>query len=125
MENIATNFNKLYQKAEQYSKTTLELVKLKTVDKTSDIISSITVSIIMILFVAMFALFLNIGVALWLGTILENSYSGFFIVGGLYFVFGLIVYYNRKKLIKAPVDDYIIKKLLESNSTENDINIPN
>ena len=45
MENIASNVELLYKKAEQYSKTSLELLKLHTIEKTSDVISSLTVVI--------------------------------------------------------------------------------
>lgn len=122
MENIATNIDKLYQKAEQYSKTTLELVKLKTIDKTSDIISSLAVSLIMILIVAIFTMFINIGVALWLGAVFNNIAMGFFMVSGFYLIVGLIVYLNRQCLIKTPVNNLVIKKLLESKTSEKDTN---
>ena len=125
MENIATNIDKLYQKAEQYSKTTFEVVKLKTVDKTSDIISSLAVSLIMILIVAIFTLFINVGIALWIGEIIENYALGFFIVSVFYLLLGIIVYFNRKNLIKTPVENLIIKKLLKSDSKKSDSNNPN
>ena len=122
MENIATNIDQLYQKAEKYSKTSFEILKLKTVDKTTDIISSLLVSLIMILFIALFTLFLNIGIAIWLGKILENTALGFLIISGLYLVIGLLVYFNRTKLLKIPIDNIIIKKLLKSDSREDDSN---
>ena len=120
MENIATNIDKLYQKAEQYSKTTLEIVKLKTVDKTSDIISSLAVSLILILIVAIFSLFINVGIALWIGNIMENTALGFFIVSGFYLLLGIIVYFNKESLIKTPIDNLIIKKLLKSDSRDDE-----
>lgn len=122
MENIATNIDKLYQKAEQYSKTTLELVKLKTIDKTTDIISSLAVSLIMILIVAIFTMFINIGIALWLGVIFNSMALGFFAVSGFYLIVGLLVYLNRQYLIKTPISNFVIKKLLESKTNKNDTN---
>jgi uncharacterized protein YqhQ len=122
MENIATNIDKLYQKAEQYSKTTLELVKLKTIDKTTDIISSLAVSLIMILIVAIFTVFINIGIAIWLGVVFNNMAMGFFVVSGFYLIVGLIVYLNRQYFIKTPVRNLVIKKLLESKTSVKDTN---
>ena len=61
MENIATNIERLYLKAESYTKTSFELVKLRAIDKTSQIISSLAVVISVALIIAMFSLFLNIG----------------------------------------------------------------
>lgn len=125
MEDITTNIDKLYQKSEQYIKTSFEIAKLKTVDKTSDIISSLATSFIMILIVALFTLFINIGIAIWLGSILENTAFGFFIISGFYLLIGILVYFNRKNLIKVPVDNLVIKKLLKSDSRENDSNNSN
>jgi hypothetical protein len=125
MENIATNIDQLYQKAKQYSNTSLEIVKLKAVDKASDIVSSLAVSLIMVLIVALFSLFLNIGIALWIGKTLENYAIGFFIVSSFYLLLGIIVYFYRKTLIKVSVDNFMIKKLLKSNSREDDTNDTN
>jgi uncharacterized protein YqhQ len=123
MENIATNIDKLYQKAEQYSKTTLELVKLKTIDKTTDIISSLAVSFIMIIIAAIFTMFINIGIAIWIGDVFNNMALGFFVISGFYLIVGIIVYLNKQYFIKTPVNNLVIKKLLESKTSENDTDI--
>lgn len=120
MENIATNIEKLYEKAEKYSKTSLELVKLQTIDKTSDVISSLAVVISILLVVAIFTLFVNIGIGLWLGKLLNDYALGFFLVSGFYVVLGIIIYIFRIKLIKNPMDNLIVEKLLKSKSYEID-----
>ena len=60
MENIATDIELLYNKAEKYTKTSFELLQLNTIDKTSDVISSLAVITSMVIIVAMFILFINI-----------------------------------------------------------------
>lgn len=121
MDNIATNFEQLYNKAALYTKTSLELAKLKAIDKTSDIISSLAVIISISMIVAMFTLFLNIGIALWIGEILNNMSLGFLIISGFYVIVAIIVYVLRKSLIKEPIDNLIVSKLLETKNRENDI----
>ena len=121
MDNIATNFEQLYNKAVLYTKTSLELAKLKAIDKTSDIISSLAVIISISMIVAMFTLFLNIGIALWIGEILNNLSLGFLIISGFYVIVAIIVYVLRKSLIKEPIDNLIVSKLLETKNRENDI----
>ena len=98
MENIASNVELLYKKAEQYSKTSLELLKLHTIEKTSDVISSLTVviSISISIIVGMFTLFVNIGISFFIGNLLGNNALGFFIVSGFYFILGIIVFIFRK-----------------------------
>ncbi|WNM18366.1 hypothetical protein [Flavobacterium capsici] len=119
MENIAENIEKLYEKAERYSKTTYELVRLNTIDKTSDIISSLAIVITILIIAAIFTLFINIGIALWIGQALNSNALGFFIVSGFYIIVGIIVFIKRNELIKIPLDNLIVSKLLKSKMDDN------
>jgi hypothetical protein len=113
MENIAENVELLYKKAEQYSKTSFELLQLNTIDKISDVISSLSVVISISIIVAMFTLFINIGISLYIGKLLNDYAMGFFLVSGFYFIVAIIVYLFRKSLIKIPIDNLIVSKLLK------------
>ncbi len=103
----------LIEKGEQYGKTTLELLKLKTLDKSADVASNLVSWLIVLIFAVLFFLILNIGVALWLGELLGKSYYGFFIVAGFYALLALIFGIFRKQLIKDPVNNSIIEQVLE------------
>ena len=72
------DFN-LYEKAENYAKTSLELLKLKTVCSVADGVSSLASKIAIGIVVAFFTLFLNVGLSLWIGKELGEYYFGFFI----------------------------------------------
>jgi hypothetical protein len=113
MENIATDIELLYKKAEKYSKTSFELLQLNTIDKTSDVISSLSVVISISIIVAMFTLFINIGISLFIGKLLNDYAMGFFLVSGFYFIVAIIVFIFRKTLIKIPIDNLIVSKLLK------------
>ncbi len=121
MENIATNIEKLYEKAENYTKTSIELVKLQAIDKISEIISSLAVVISIAFIVAIFTLFLNIGVAIWIGDALDNMALGFLIVSGFYAVVGLIIFVGRKSLIRVPIDNLIVGTLLKDKSRNSNV----
>jgi hypothetical protein len=103
----------LIEKGEQYGKTTLELLKLKTLDKTADVASNLVSWLIIAVFVVLFFLILNIGVALWLGEILGKTYYGFFAVSGFYALLAIIFLIFRKQLIKNPLNESIITQVLE------------
>ncbi|MBN8567904.1 MAG: phage holin family protein [Flavobacteriales bacterium] len=113
MENIAKNIGTLYNKAEQYSKTSLELIKLNVIDKSSDVISSLAVIVSLSLILAVFSLFFNIGIALLLGKAFDSYAIGFFIVSGFYLVIAIVVYIFRKSLIKIPIDTIVVAKLMK------------
>ena len=103
----------LIEKGEQYGKTTIELVKLKTLDKTADVVSSVVSWLVVCVLAILFFVPLNIGIALWLGDLLGKSYMGFFIVAGFYAVFFIFFWIFRKSLIKKPMNDSIINQVLE------------
>jgi len=105
--------NSLIEKGEQYGKTTLELLKLKTLDKSADVASNIVSWLIVVIFAVLFFLILNIGIALWIGELLGKSYYGFFVVAGFYALLALIFGIFRKQLIKNPVNNSIIDQVLE------------
>ena len=126
MENIATDIELLYNKAEKYTKTSFELLQLNTIDKTSDVISSLAVVTSMVIIVAMFILFINIGISLLIGKLLNDYAMGFFLISGFYFIVALIVFVFRKTLIKIPIDNIIVSKLLKDKIiAENESNTNN
>lgn len=103
----------LIEKGEQYGKTTLELLKLKTLDKSADVASNLVSWLIIVIFATLFFLILNIGIALWIGDLLGKSYYGFFIIAGFYAILALVFGIFRKQLIKMPVNNSIITQVLE------------
>ncbi len=114
METIATNIELLYEKAKDYAEINLELIKLNTVDKTADVVSSLLARLVVVMIVAMFLFFLSITASLYLGEILGKLYLGFLVVSGVYLLAGLILHYNRDKFIKEPLTNVIIAKLLKN-----------
>jgi len=113
MEDNTKSIESLLEKVADYGKTTYDLARLKTLDKTSDVASSlIPHSIVFVLF-ASFMLFANFGLAFWLGEILGNNYYGFFVVAAFYVILGLILHFFFHKRIKNLVWNYIIKQVLK------------
>jgi hypothetical protein len=112
MEEQFKNFDTLIEKAEAYGKTTVELVKLKAVDKVADGTSSIVAWTAVIIALILFFITLNFGVALWLGELMGDIYIGFFVVAGFYGLVGLILYLFRNKWIKRPLNDSMINQML-------------
>jgi hypothetical protein len=113
MDNIATNMELLYQKTKEYTETSIELFRLNAIDRTADVVSSLFARLVLILIVAMFTLFINIALSLYIGKILGEMYLGFLIVSGVYLILSIIVFYFNNKLLKIPLTNLIIAKLLK------------
>lgn len=108
-----TLIENLIEKGEQYGKTTIELLKLKTLDKSADVVSNIVSWAVVIVFAVLFFLILNIGVALWLGELFGKAYYGFFAVSGFYALLAIVFGIFRKQLIKKPLNNSIVEQVLD------------
>ena len=113
MEDQESLIGSLIEKGEQYGKTTIELFKLKTLDKSADVASTLISWTIVIVFSVLFFLILNIGVALWIGELLGKSYYGFFAIAGFYALLTLVFGIFREQLIKRPVNNSLITQVLQ------------
>lgn len=113
MTDTATPIEMLFERAENYSKTTLELYKLQAIDKSADVVSSLVSRLAVFMGVALSIFIINIGFALWIGKLLDNTYYGFFIIGGFYAFVAILIHAFRHTLIKYPVSNSIITQMLK------------
>jgi hypothetical protein len=103
----------LLEETVEYANTSVKLVKLKALDKTSEVISSFIPHSIVFFLVASLLFFLNMGMAFWLGEIMGNNSYGFFIVAAFYGVLGFIVHFFMHDMLKKKICDYFIKQVLK------------
>lgn len=108
-----TNIEDLVEKFKDYLETRYTLLRLKSINKLSKIVSTLVTSLVLMILFFIIVLFLSIGLSLYIGDLLGKSYYGFFIIGGVYFIIGLIFYYSRDKVIKEPISNRLIKDLID------------
>ncbi len=108
-----TTFGALLEKAESFGKTTIDLIKLKAVDKLSKIASNIIYGVLIALFAFFFLMIFNMALAFWLGDMLGNTYMGFFVVAAFYVLLVILLLIFKKQLIKTPITNAIITKFLK------------
>jgi hypothetical protein len=113
MEDNNNMFASLFERASEYGKTSFELVKLKAVDKTSDVVSTMVPHSVVFVLMASFVLFLNLGLALWLGDLLGKLFYGFFVVAAFYVIAGIVIHFLLHNWLKRLVSDYFIKHVLK------------
>jgi hypothetical protein len=102
-KSLSENLETSGEKTQEYLENTIEYYKLRTFKTiTKGAISLVNFLIIgIILLLAL--LFLSIGVALWLGDLLDSRYVGHFIVGGFYILVILLFLIFAKKPIQKTV----------------------
>jgi hypothetical protein len=113
MEENTTFFGALLERIESFSKTTIDLMKLKAVDKLSKVSTVVVFGLLLALFVFFFLMIFNIALALWLGKLFGEIYLGFFVVAGFYVLLIIILVLFKKQLIKTPLTNTIISKFLK------------
>lgn len=113
MSNNATSIEVLFEKIQDYIKTTIELTKLNAIAKSTDVLSSFMTRIVVSIAVAMFILLLSFGISFMIGEMMGNIYWGFFIVATFYLLLAIFLYLFRNEWIKKPISDKIIAKLLK------------
>lgn len=112
MESPAEHIETLFERTKHYTLTSVELYKLKVIDKSADIISTLAARTLVTLFLILFGLMVNIGLSLWIGDLLGKNYYGFLIMSGFYGLGALLLHVMRNKWIKAPVQNSIIEQAL-------------
>ncbi len=111
----STTIEKLIEKSEIYARTSLELCKYEAVYKSADLFSNLAIKMAVTIVVVLSLLFINVGLALWIGQQMNNIYSGFFIIAFVYLFFAILLYVFRKNWIKIPVSNFIINKMINEN----------
>ncbi len=62
---------------------------------------------------AVFMLFLNLGLAFWLGEILGRTFYGFFVVAAFYGIAGIVLHFFMHEWLKKLIGNYFIKHVLK------------
>lgn len=110
MTDTVTSIETLFEKAQDYSKTSLELLKLNAIAKSSDVTSTLMARLIIFMVVALSVMIINIGIAFWISDLLGKDWYGFFIVGIFYALLSMLLYGFRHQWIKGPIHNAIIGK---------------
>jgi len=113
METPVSLIEELFEKGEAYTKTSIELAKLKGLETTTHVVTTMMWRGSVIAMLTLFVLVLNIGIALWLGELLGKNYYGFFIVAGFYLLSGIVLHFFLHNWIKKPVSNLIITQALQ------------
>lgn len=118
MNDNAIPIASLIERAKDYSNSTIELLKLNAIDKSADVVSSLAARLAILITIALSLLILNIGVALWIGKILGDSFYGFFAIGGFYAIVAVLLHVFRNQWIKYPISNSIIRQLIKEKIIE-------
>lgn len=111
MEISENTIESLLVRAEEYGKTSIDLLKLKYTEKASDTVSESLFHLLLSVFRLLLIITLSIASALFIGKQLGENYYGFLWVAVFYAVI-LIIVYSLKSSIKRYLKNKTINLLL-------------
>lgn len=109
MKEESDTVNTLFDRMKEFSVAYTELIKLKAINLATAVISVIIPDIVFSIVMLTVGIFLNIGIAIWLGGIMGKLYLGFLMVGLFYLVVGLISHFTLRGWLKKRLGNYFIK----------------
>lgn len=112
MEDQIIPMETLLARSEKFARTGVELIRLKTIAKSADLLGDIVAGAIAGGVLLICLLFLSTGLALWTGSLLGNTWLGFILVGSFYALCGIVLLVSRKRWIKVAVRNRFIAQAL-------------
>jgi hypothetical protein len=112
MEKDPHVLDSLIEKIENYGKTNIELIQLRSIKKVAKFAAFLYVNIILLIILILCILLLNVGLSIWVGTIFGEMYLGFLFVAAVYAVLGLFYFLFGFKYQKAKFEYRIITFLV-------------
>ncbi len=109
----STTIKDLAERARDYINTSVQLAKLKIVNKVSSAASSLVTMIVLPLLILVVLILFSVGFSFWLGKILGAYHYGFFIIGAFFILVIILIYKFRDKWLKMPVANSLIENILK------------
>ena len=119
MENTFDPIKPLLEKLKTYGRTSYKLYKLQTVSKTTEVISVFLSRLSVVIVFCLFFVFASVGLALWLGDLLDKLYLGFLCVAIFYVLLGVLLNYFLHNFIKRKIGNAIISEILNNKNEDN------
>ncbi len=113
MEEFKTNTDNLKAHVGEYVNTYVQLTKAKATQAAANASSAMTVMIGALFFGLFFLQFIFLGLAWWIGSLLNSPAAGYFIVAGLFLLIIILLFAMRKKYIGPLVRNAIISIMYE------------
>jgi putative superfamily III holin-X len=112
-EEIKEDAKDLVEHIGDFLESYYQLLTIKLAQKVIDVTSSLINSIILALLGLLFVSFVGLGLAWWLGDVINNRAGGFFITAGIFLVIMLLLVVMRKKLIFPFLRNFLTRNIYD------------
>lgn len=100
----------IFDQLKEYAETRLKLAKYEAIDKSTSVLASMVMDVIVAISFILTFLFLSFALAFYISNLLHSYAAGFGCVALLYLIIAIIIILTKEKLQK-PLVNLLIKKL--------------
>ena len=119
MEDQELDARKIVGKVRNYVDLRRELAILSTVKKGSKLFANLLTDGLVMIFGLLTLLFGSFALGFYLSELSGNTYSGFFIVTGFYFLLAILIYAVKDKYMEKHIINVVIKKFFMDRKEDN------
>jgi uncharacterized membrane protein YqjE len=116
MEEEQTKFEEVTESVKKYINTRYELMVLQSTEKASNIGAEAISAFLILKLAGLALLILSFALAFYISYVLDDTYSGFLIVGGVYLVMAFLLIGFKKSLLTKPFRNMIIKAMFKQHN---------
>jgi hypothetical protein len=113
MNKQSTLVEMLIENLQLFSKSSIELVKLKLIRKFTNVVLFLVPLFVMSIFLSIVFLFANIGLAFWIGSLIGKTFYGFLIVAATYFLLAIVTNSYLKIYLNKLITKFVNNHLLD------------
>lgn len=111
MQNTFAKAEEFADHIKEYINNRIAAVKLQTAEKTSKFMSNFIAVAVVAAIMLVFAIFISMGVAFWLSDMMQNLWSGFLMVGGIWLIIAMIIWFSRERLLRMPIMNKMLQEM--------------
>lgn len=105
----------IFEKVENLTSTSIELYKLKLINKSSSLLSALIINMLILFFALFFFAFITVAMAILIGKWLENYGYGFLIISSFYLALAVLLYAFRKPFSNRIIENKLLSIFLPKN----------
>lgn len=110
METIASNQSQgITSKIKEYVTLQKELIKVQTSDKAAQLATGVSILVFFSTFLLVGVMAMTIGLGLFINSLLESTYAGFFVAGSIVILLGILLYVLGKERLENFISFKILK----------------
>lgn len=118
MEDKELDPQEIAGKIKEYLQVRKELATLTAVEKGSQLFANLLTDGLVLLFAVLAFLFGSLALGYYLSEVLGNTYAGFLIITGFYFLAALIVYSIKDKYMEKRIINIMITKFFKDRNED-------